>query len=125
VLATSRGSHRYLATILLVGAALLLVAGAWVGLHFIPASVGYTVEAEFASLPADDHELEAWLKTEPGVVPHTVYVWRKKAAPKVVVVDFTMVKSEWGSPPFPDLEAACERLGYRGRVGKFKDRPRE
>jgi hypothetical protein len=93
-----------------------------VGVHLIPASWSYDVEAEFTSLPADDHELEAWLKAQPGVVPHSVSVSRKQGAPNVVVIGFVIVRPEWGNPPVPDMEAACARLGYRGHVGKFKDR---
>src|SRR5262249_32657727 len=103
----------------------LLAAAAWVGLRFIPASFGYAVEAElvsFASLPADDHRLEEWLRAQPGVVPHTVHVRREPARhPNRLVVIFTMVRDGWGRPPFPDLEAACDELGYAGRVGRFRD----
>ena len=64
----------------IVGAVLaVLVVVAWLGLESIPASVGHDVEATFASLPDDDHALEQWLKSQEGVVPHTVHVEREES----------------------------------------------
>jgi hypothetical protein len=112
----TRGKYLLVATVLIV-----VVVAAWVGLRFIPASLGYSVEAEFASLPERDHELEEWLKTQPGVVSHTVHVWRKDGEPKILRIGFIMVRDGWDRPPFPDLQGKCEALGYAGRTGPFRD----
>jgi hypothetical protein len=109
--------HKKLATTAIVGT--VLAASAWAGLKSIPASMGCSVWAEFKSLPPDDSALESWLKSQPGVA--VVLISRGS---KRVEVDFIQVRDGWGRPPLPDLDTKCDELGYRGRVGSFRDRDR-
>lgn len=95
-----------------------VLTAAWAGLKSIPASLGYDVEAEFSEIPPNDDALEEWLRTQPGVV--RAFVGQREGEPKVLVVSFIMVRNGWG-PPLPDLDAKCDELGYRGRVGRFRD----
>lgn len=56
----------------------IIVVGGWQCLcRNAYVSVGYCVEARFASLPADDRPLCDWLKAQPGVIPHPVSVCRE------------------------------------------------
>lgn len=123
VAATRRLGVRYKKLLigLVVGTGLLTAA--WAGLKSISVSYGYHVEAEFSELPSDDSALEAWLLAQPGVV-RVIIARDKKAQLEVVEIIFIQVRDGWGRPPFPDLEAKCDGLGYRGRVGMFRDRPR-
>lgn len=91
----------------------LAVAAAWRGFRSIPATFSYGLQAEFAELPADDAALEAWLKAQPGVIDRLVHVKRTGNAVGVI---WMMTQTVGGEPPAPDLLAAFERLGYRGRV---------
>jgi hypothetical protein len=102
--------------LVVLGGALTAV---WVGLKSIPATLIYSVEAEFAEMPADDKALEEWLRTQPGVAK--AIVGQREGEPRVLVVWLIMVRDGWGRPPFPDLEAKCDELGYRGRAGRFRD----
>jgi hypothetical protein len=109
-------------TFTIIAAAVVLAAltgAAYVGLKFIPASIGYTVEAEFEEMPADDAALEAWLLTQPGVA--RAIVGEHTGQPNKLVVTLIMVRNTWGQPPFPNLESKCEELGYRGRKARFND----
>ena len=100
-----------------------ILAGGWACLKFLPASLGYTVEAEFADFPPDDTALEEWLRRQPGVVK--AFVGQREGEPGVLVIDVLMVRNGWGDPPFPDLETKCDELGYHGRAGRFRDSKRE
>ena len=102
----AKRSLKYVAVI--VGTCLLLTAiGA--GLHLIPASQGYSVRAAFAKLPANDRELEQWLRNQPGVVSHTAHVLRDG---QVVRVSWIMTQDLAGKPHTPDLLPAWQRMGY-------------
>ena len=99
--------------------ALLLAAAA------IYPSIAYSVEADFASLPADDATLVVWLKTQPGVVPNTVHVNRLGPQQQRVQIIFIQSRNLFGLPHFPALERGCRELGYDGRVAPFRDSPRQ
>jgi hypothetical protein len=99
------------------------LAAGWAWLMSLPASLGYTVEAEFTELPPDDTALENWLLSQPGVA--SAFVGQRAGDPKVLVIHLLMTRNSWGQPPLPDFEAKCEELGYRGREGRFRDSTRE
>ncbi len=73
------------------------------------ASFSYRIRAEYAGLPADDHELEGWLLGQPGVKMAAV-----SRDGNVLVVTYEQAADQ---PPF-DVLPQCERLGYTGR-GSF------
>jgi hypothetical protein len=81
----------------------------WVGSRFIPVSQVYSVRAEFDTLPPNDRELERWLRSQKGVLSHTVCVERHGQTLRVIWI---MTQSMNGSPPTPELERAWERLRY-------------
>lgn len=89
---------------------------AWFALGVVRPSVGYAVCAEFAVMPADDDALEEWLRGQPAVVGHTVHVAREGARLEVF---FILSRGLRGGPQAPDLQGACERLGYSGRTSPF------
>ncbi len=97
------------------------VAAYHVFTHTVHASMGYCLEARFETLPPDDEPLKAWLRAQPGIVPHTVAVGRFDPDEKLLVVMFTQVRNLANEPPLPDLDAACQRLGYGQPDGRFRD----
>lgn len=99
----------------------VLLTAVWAGLKSIPVSLLYWVETEFQELPENDDALTAWLAAQPGVIH--AFVGQRKGEPNTLVVSFGMARTGWG-PPFPDLEAKCRELGYRGPTGLFRDSPR-
>ena len=101
---------------------LALMAGAhWLRENAF-ASIGFCVEAHFATLPADDRHLIDWLKTEPGVVAHTVHVKRfgvdRKSLRVIFIQSRNVIKQD---RPFPNLDAQCAQLGYLGPDVTFRD----
>ncbi len=86
-------------------------------------SRGYEVEAEFAELPPDDVALEDWLEAQPGVA--RVIVGQRTGEPNVLAIVLIIVRTGWDRTPFPDLNAKCDELGYKGRVGMFRDSPKD
>ena len=97
-----------------------VLAALWCGLHFVPADFAYTVEAEFAAVPADDERLEEWLRSQPGF--YLAHVERQPIGNRWrLVVTFGMSRDGWGHPPLPDLEGKCAELGYRGQGARFRD----
>jgi hypothetical protein len=106
-----------LVTIAIVVLALLGV-GCYLFLRTAHASYGYTVAAEFASMPADDTQLADWLKDQEGVAAGSVRVARSGRTLKVF---FIMSRDLTGHPRFPDLQGVCKNLGYAGQVGAFAD----
>ena len=111
--------------LLLLGIVVLgaLLVALWAGLNSIPVSRGYEVEAEFAELPPDDTTLEDWLAAQPGVA--RVIVGQRTGEPNVLVILLIVVRTGWDQTPFPDLNAKCDELGYKGRVGMFRDSPKD
>jgi hypothetical protein len=69
----------------------------------------YRVAATYARMPADDKQLENWVKAQAGVVPHTV---RAERIGNELRVSFLMSQTLSRNPPDPTLSEACERLGY-------------
>lgn len=89
--------------------------------HHVPISFVFCVEARFDKLPKDDDLLVEWLKTQPGVVPHTVYAQRigeKGSLLEVYLIQSTSVSRH---PPFPDLDAKCAELGYERPDAAFRN----
>lgn len=84
-------------------------------------SWGYCVEARFDKMPPNDKALMEWLRSQPGVVPHTVAIGRFEQGGKLVYVSFTQSRSLAGEPPFPDLNGAALSLGYMESDGPFRD----
>jgi IS4 transposase len=105
---------------IVVGATILmaLAGGIWFAFQSIRISFIYSLKAEFTAMPADDRELENWLRGYPGVVPHTVWILREGNSLRVT---FIQVRDVMGQPPFPELNEQCESLGYVGPDGRFRD----
>src|SRR3954447_23075731 len=76
--------------------------------HSVHASLSYCVEARFTTLPADDEQLAAWLKTQPGVVPHTVHIRRFEPGGRLLEVGFIQVRNLAGEPQCPNLDSQCK-----------------
>jgi hypothetical protein len=104
---------------------LLIIAVAWGAyywfIHSVHASLGYCLEAKFESFPPNDRELKKWLQAQPGIVPHHVAIGRFDRDKKLLCIAFTQVRNLAGKPPIPDVDAACERLGYVKPDGPFRD----
>lgn len=94
------------------------IGAACFALSLIPASRAYAVESQFSAAPSDDSGFDAWLKSQTGVVPHTVHVQRHD---DVLVLTFIMTQNSWRNPPFPDVENAASRLGYSIDSNGFVD----
>ncbi len=107
---------RFIILIVFVAGGLLALGVALLLTH-LRASIGYSVSARYAQMPADDKALEDWIKTQPDVVPRTVYIGRKGDE---LYVLFIRLEKVFGRPPFPDLSGACVRLGY-GPPSDWKD----
>jgi len=71
-------------------------------------------------MPPTDKPLVEWLRSQPGVVSHTVAVGRFKDD-KLLCVGFIQSRNLAGQPPFPDLDGQTPRLGYAGADGPFRD----
>jgi hypothetical protein len=119
----SRGTKTVLRWLLACGAVVALLYAGWWSLceWYLFASIGYEVETEFAELPPDDVALEAWLKQQPGVA--VVGVSRAESR-KAVRINLIMSQNLHYRPRFPDVEKACEELGYRGQIAPFRDTER-
>lgn len=86
-----------------------------------PASYVYSLEAEFGSAPGDDVPLVEWLKSQSGVVPHTVDVQRTAMRPPKLVVSFIMQRNAWGRPRLPALADQARAFGYSLATPDFND----
>jgi hypothetical protein len=111
---------KWILIILLVAATIMLLVAA---INQIPASRGYCVEACFSEAPADDGAFENWLKSQPGVVEHTVHVRRTSTTPPKLELVLIMSQNGWLEPPFPDVATAAHDLGYTLDPTGFADRP--
>jgi hypothetical protein len=69
----------------------------------------YCIMARFDRLPETDEGLAQWLKTQPGVVAHTVHLTREGSK---VRVWFIMSQNLRWSPPMPNLSRQCHLMGY-------------
>lgn len=114
-------SRRWVIAIAAV-AVVLILGGIQVVRKTLRASIGYTVESRFARLPSDDDDrLTTWIQSQPGIVGHTVHVERVGGDGKTIRIFFIQSRNLAGDPPFPDLDGACDRLGYSSPVFKFRD----
>jgi hypothetical protein len=110
--------------VVLVTLAVAMASLAIAGLGLVPASRGYCVEARFSTAPDNDEALERWLRTQPGVVEHTVHVARTPTTPPKLVLTFIMVQNCWLKPSFPDLKSIAIELGYAIDRDGFRDQDR-
>lgn len=111
-------------TVVLAVIATLVIAvlGTWfLFTHNARVSFSYCVEAQFTIMPVDDERLAAWLKDQPGIVPHTVLVRRFGSDSKELEVGFIQVRTLAGSPQFPKLDEKCAALGYEHPKNRFMD----
>jgi hypothetical protein len=97
----------------LVASGLIVAAVGLLFLHSVGVSWSHQYEIRFTAMPEDDDELAGWLRGQPGVVVHTVRTERKG---DVLEVTFIHCRNGLGQPHYPDLLAACLRLGYQGGV---------
>jgi hypothetical protein len=89
---------------------LILVCLIWyIYFHVLQVSLIYEVHATYIQMPADDKVLESWLKTQPGVLAHTVHIERQGNDIRAV---FMLSKTIHGGAPPPDLSNTCDRFGY-------------
>ena len=88
-------------------------SGCWLYLKWVHISWGCGVRVQFADLPADDKEIESWLRAQPGVVDRTVFVGREGNVVQVLCIH---VRDGLGNPPKPDILGAFERFGYKVAV---------
>ena len=107
--------------IFLVAAVLLAIGGITLVRHCVYASFAFCWEAEFANLPQDDRELEAWLKAQPGIVAHTVLAGRGGPRKNLVKVLFVQTRNLAGEPKLPDLDSYCSEHAYGGPAFRFRD----
>lgn len=97
---------------------LAICAGTLGLLSLIPTSRIFVVSTSMSMAPETDLKFSNWLKSQPGVVPHTVNVVRDGG--HHIQVTFLMSQDGWNNPPFPAIESACASLGYR-LVQPFED----
>ena len=93
-----------------------LIAGVVIttGFLFAPA-MDCLVEADFQELPPDDHELDQWLRTQPGV--NVYHVGRDG---NKLTLDWVNVNSyPWGGVT-PNVRKEFERFGYKGLL-KYRE----
>ena len=69
----------------------------------------YRVRASYAQMPADDKQLDTWIKSQPGVVADTVRTVRTGDELQVRLI---MSQTLFGDPPIPDFSGACDVLEY-------------
>ncbi len=111
---------RWLRLLLWYGLFAAVVLGYYWLNHLIQIPYGYTVQADFDTLPPDDRALKSWLLVQPGIVAHTVHFGRVGPDRKIVRIMFTQVRNQAGDPPFPDFDKACRELGYTGGSSRFR-----
>jgi hypothetical protein len=98
-----------------------LILAAWTTLRrTVHAPWSYVVESRFEKMPPNDKALTEWLRSQPGVVPHTVSIGRFEDG-KLLYVGFVQCRNMAGQPPFPDLEGHVGSLGYAHSDGPFRD----
>ena len=82
----------------------------------------YSVAAVYSALPASDTALEDWLKSQRGVIAHTVHVERNN---NELHVRFVVSQTLFGGPQLPELLQACNSLGYSAASAWGDDREGE
>jgi hypothetical protein len=85
---------------------------------FIEVPFGISLVANYQSMPADDYQLEQWLRVQPGVDPDFVIIERRNRS---LYVQYTIVRNLRDQPALPAVDAKCRALGYVG--GPFRDDP--
>jgi hypothetical protein len=83
-------------------------------LWFLRPSVGYTVCADFETMPDNDDHLERWLLSQPRV--STVHLERNG---RTLEVFYLINRNRF--EPLPDLQGQCALLGYSGPGSAFRD----
>jgi hypothetical protein len=99
----------------------VILATVLVARRTLHASLGYTVESQFAQLPPNDSQLTAWIQSQPGILARTVHVERVGSDGKTIRVFFLQSRNLAGEPPLPDLDTACNRVGSAAPVHGFRD----
>src|SRR6478735_7794285 len=74
----------------------------WIGRT--PVSRFYNVKTHYGQMPTDDTALENWLKSQAGVVAHTVHTRRDG---NELHVSSIMSQTLSAGPPVPDFSNAC------------------
>lgn len=100
----------------LIACSAVVIVGA--ACSFVPISRAYSVESRLVAAPEDDVALGNWLKSQPGVVAHTVHVSRQS---KLLELSFVMTQNVWMNPPFPNVEQAASEFGYSIDPKGFQD----
>ena len=90
-----------------VAAAIILVIVGWFGYRVVTATWAHTYWLEYATLPADDEALAAWLRAQPGVTGASV-----TREGGTLVIGFTQSFLRGGLAP--DVFGEATRLGYDG-----------
>ena len=94
--------------------AAIAILGAAVARQMIYVSSSYCVETELNQWPPNDDELLNWLRSQPGVISHTVHAKRGGAANDVLRIGFMQSHNLASQPPFPSLEKEANAIGYKG-----------
>ncbi|MEZ0266727.1 MAG: hypothetical protein ACAI43_18520 [Phycisphaerae bacterium] len=110
--------------LLKLAVAFVILAGIvfWIGTS-IHASMGYSVQATFTTLPPNDDSFIAWLKAQAGIVQaHVDRETNDRRAETVLRVRLIQVQNLFGRPGFPEgIDRACEQFGYGPPGTKFQD----
>jgi hypothetical protein len=80
-------------------------------------------DARFETMPPGDEALEQWLRAQPGVVKHTIWINRLGEDKKTLEVSFIRSQNMAGHPPIPDLDTKCAELGYTKPDSPFRPCP--
>ncbi len=90
-----------------VTAALILAVVGWLGYRLTAATYAHTYRLEYATLPADDEALAAWLRSQPDVSAPSV---TREGNALVVRFNRRSLRMAGG----PDVVGEAGRLGYGG-----------
>jgi hypothetical protein len=90
-----------------VAAAIILAVVGWPAYRLATAKAVYTYRLTYATMPADDEALAAWLRAQPGVSGSSV---TREGDALVVWFAWPMVRTGGG----PDVPGEAGRLGYAG-----------
>lgn len=92
----------------IIVAVLLVLGAAVIYIRSVSIPHSHVVRAEFDRLPANDKELEEWLRNQPGVIK--VLIDRRDG--QALIVCWIRVHKINENPPNPDLEQAWKQFGY-------------
>jgi hypothetical protein len=90
-----------------VAAAIILAVVGWLGYKVATATTVYGFRLTYATMPADDEALAAWLRAQPGVTGASV-----TREGGTLVIGFTQSFLRGGLAP--DVFGEATRLGYDG-----------